>query len=471
MIFKIILGSIVCLKNPIHALTGTKIIQHSTTTKENYDTIVFSGDTIIDIGKKREVESKYSFDTYEELPDTIIMPGLVNTHTHSIQAFFRGIAENLQLLDWLNTVILPGEASLKSGDEVYASSLLGFIDMVSNGTTFSNDMITTHHSENALQAAIDIGIRVKTGKLLMDTGSWLADETSVAIEETYHLIENYHHKYPLLEYSINPRFLVSSSPELMKFCGQILKEDPSLSFHTHASENRSEVELVNSLHGKYIHSLHEYGVLGNRSILAHGIWLDSSDVEILSKTNTSIAHCPSSNAKLASGICNWPHLEDNNIFVGLGTDGSPSNNTMDMFREMRLATFLQRVQSLDETKAPSHKVFDLATIKGAKALARNDLGTLEIGKKADFVVVDTSHPSNFPIHDFINHLVFKASGRDVLRNYVGGKMIYNKNTTTYDKMFPLIPSGKLKNSLKIAEKFVETKSWVLNCLITIFDMY
>lgn len=451
------------MENKVHALTVSKIIQNSKETKKNYDTIVFKDDIIIDIGYKADIEKNYSFDTYEELPNTIIIPGMVNTHTHSIQAFFRGIAENVQLLDWLNNVILPGEASLNTREEVYSSSLLGFIDMVSHGTTFSNDMITTHHSESGIQAALDIGIRVKTGKLLMDVGPYnLAEDTPLIIEETYQLLEKYHHKYPLLEYSINPRFLVSSSPALMKFCGQLLQEDPTLSFHTHASENKAEVKLVESLHGKYIESLNAFGVLGDRSILAHGIWLDSVDRSLLATTHTAISHCPSSNAKLASGICDWPTLEDCNIPVGLGTDGPPSNNTMDMFREMRLATFLQRFQSLDETKAPSHKVFDLATVNGAKALRRPDIGTIETGKKCDFLVIDISHPSNYPIHNYINHLVFKASGNDVLRTYIGGKLVYNRSAPSYDKMFPVIPAGKLVKSLNIAEKYVENKSWVIN---------
>ena len=451
------------MKNQVHALTVSKIVQNSAETRNNYDTIVFKDDTIIDIGYKADLEKNYSFDTFEELPNTVIIPGMVNTHTHSIQAFFRGIAENAQLLDWLNTVILPGEASLKTGEEVYASSLLGFVDMVSHGTTFSNDMITTHHSESGIQAALDIGIRIKTGKLLMDVGPYnLVEDTHFAIEETYHLIDKYHNKFPLLEYSINPRFLVSSSPALMKFCGQILKENPTLSFHTHASENKAEVELVESLHGKYIKSLDDYGVLGDRSILAHGIWLDSSDINLLATTNTAISHCPSSNAKLASGICDWPTLESYHIPVGLGTDGPPSNNTMDMFREMRLATFLQRVQSLDETMAPSQKVFDLATVNGAKALRRPDIGTIETGKKADFLVIDISHPSNYPIHNYINHLVFKASGNDVLRTYIGGKLVYNSSAPSYDKMFPVIPTGKLAKSLKIAKSYVENKSWLIN---------
>ena len=155
-------------------------------------------------------------------------------------------------------------------------------------------------------------------------------------------------------------------------------------------------------------------------------------------------------------------MEQHNIKVGLGTDGPPSNNTMDMFREMRLATFLQRVQSLDETRAPSQKVFDLATVNGAKALRRPDIGTLEKGLKSDFLVLDISHPSNYPIHDYINHLVFKASGKDVLRTYIGGKLVYNSFATSYDKMFPLIPTGKVAKSLKIAKTYVENKSWLIN---------
>ena len=443
------------MDNKIHALKVTKVLQSSKTSKENFNTIVFSRGEILDVGYNSELEKIYSFDTFEELNHTLILPGFVNTHTHSIQTFFRGLAENVQLLDWLNKVILPGEASLTK-EEVYASSLLGFVDMVSHGTTFANDMITTHHSEEAIQAAIDIGIRTKIGKMLMDVGPKdLIDDTTQALEETYKLINQFHNKTPLIEYSINPRFLVSCSAELMKACSLFLEEDPTLSFHTHASENKSEIQAVKSMHGNYIESLHKYGNLGNRSILAHGIWLDNQDIRVISTTNTSIAHCPSSNAKLASGICNWPDLQERGILVGLGTDGPPSNNSMDMFREMRLASFIQRLKSLNESIAPSYQVFDMATVNGAKALRRKDLGTLEKGKKADFVVLDISHPNNYPLHNYINHVVFKASGSDVLRTYINGTLVYNKKQKNYDKMFPQTPAQNIAKVLNISSRYVE----------------
>lgn len=447
------------MENKIHAIKVTRIIQDSHFNKNDYNTIVFSKGTIIEIGNYKELKKSYSFDTFVEYENAVIIPGFVNTHTHSIQTFFRGLAENLQLLEWLNTVILPGEASLCE-EEVYASSMLGFIDMVSNGTTFANDMITTHHSEVAIQAAMDMGIRVKTGKLLMDTAgpSNLIDDTPVAIEESYQLIEKFHLKTPLIEYSINPRFLVSCSPTLMKGCSRILEEYPDVSFHTHANENKSEIDVVKANHGDYIESLYNFGVLGNRSILAHGIWLDEKDINILATTNTAISHCPSSNAKLASGMSDWPKLQENSISVGLGTDGPPSNNTMDMFREMRMATFVQRLKTLDETKAPANKVFDLATIEGAKAIRRADLGTLEKGKKADFVIVDVSHPSNYPIHNFLNHIVFKASGNDVLKTFINGQVVYDKKQSSFEKMYPQTPANSISKVLNTATKYVENNS-------------
>ena len=451
------IGCILQLVNKTHAIKVDAVIQNSKITNEKFDTIVFSQNEIVDIGRKRDLEKDYSFDAFEEIEGAIIVPGLINTHTHSIQTFFRGLAENLQLLDWLNKVILPGEAALTK-DEVYASSLLGYIDMISHGTTFANDMVTTHYTESAIQAAFDTGIRVKTGKLLMDIGPEnLVDDTNVAIEESYRLIEKYHNKNPLMEYSINPRFLVSCTGQLMKECSKIMLENPTLSFHTHASENKSEIEAVKKLHGDYIRALFDYGNLGNRSILAHGIWLSPKDIAILHSTKTAVSHCPSSNSKLASGICDWPKLLENDIPTGLGTDGPPSNYSMYMFSEMRIATIFQRISSLDETRAPSKQVFNLATIYGAQALRRSDLGTLEKGKKADFLILDISHPSNYPIHNFINHLVYKSTGKDVLRTYIDGKKVYDSKQEVYEKMFPLIPTSRVSKALKISKGFVENK--------------
>lgn len=444
------------MDNKIHALQVTKVIQSSSMMR--FDTLVFSNGVILDVGFRTELEKIYSFDTFEQIDKALILPGFINTHTHSIQTFFRGLAENMQLLDWLNKVILPGEAALTK-EQVYASSLLGFVDMVSHGTTFANDMITTHHSEQAIQAAIDIGIRTKIGKTLMDIGpDELVDDTTQAIEDSHQLINQYHHKNPLIEYSINPRFLVSCSPALMKACSSFLQEDPTLSFHTHASENKSEIQTVKSIHGDYVSSLQKYGNLSNRSILAHGIWLDEDDIKVISSTNTAIAHCPSSNAKLASGICNWPNLQENGIHVGLGTDGPPSNNSMDMFREMRMATFVQRLRSLNEVIAPATKVFDLATIEGAKALRRDDLGILEKGKKADFIVIDISQPHHYPLHNYINHLVFKSSGEDALRTYINGLLVYDKLQEDYDKKFPQTPAQNIAKVLNISSKYVENTS-------------
>ena len=180
------------MKNEIQAIKAKKVLQNSETSKKTIDTIVFSNGVILAIGTLKELEKAYSFDAFEEIENAIIIPGLVNSHTHSIQTFFRGLAENLQLMDWLQTIILPGEASLTK-EEVYASSLLGFIDMVSHGTTFANDMVTTHHTETAIKAALDAGIRVKIVKTLMDIGpDNLIDDTPEAKEETFSLFELIH---------------------------------------------------------------------------------------------------------------------------------------------------------------------------------------------------------------------------------------------------------------------------------------
>lgn len=391
---------------------------------------------IVAVGTKNDIHKDYSAQKILEGRNTITLPGLVNTHSHSVQTLLRGKADDLALLDWLRKVILPGEADFTS-EEVYTSSLLGFAEMIRTGTTTANDMLTTHDSEEGIRAAIESGIRTRIGKMLMDLNSdfpsKMISDTEEIIETVYRHIDKYHGTYnKRIRYSLNARFLLSCSPKLMKEIVKIHNEIPDILIHTHASESQGECRAVEDLYKtSYIRALKNLGALGPRTILAHGIWLDDEEFNIIKNTGTKISHNPSSNSKLASGIANITKYHQLGIIVGLATDGAPCNNNLDMFREMRLATFLQKLKHLNEKALPARTVLRMATIDGAKALnMEHEIGSLEPGKMADIIQVDISDINAAPLYDPISHLVYSASGKDVVTTIIDGKIVYQKGKFT-----------------------------------------
>ena len=393
-------------------------------------------DRIKAIGSRKNIHKDFSANVVIEGLNKILVPGLVNTHSHSVQTLLRGKADDLALIDWLQKVVLPGEMSF-TVDEVYTSSLLGFAEMLRTGTTTCNDMLTTKYSDYGIQAAIDSGIRTRIGKMLMDVNNGFPDDmiehTEKIVEDVIKDIGDYHQTQKnRIKYSLNARFLLSCSPQLMKKLSEIQKNYPDIMIHTHASENREECTQVERYYGKsYIRALNELDALGNQTILAHGIWLDDVEYNLIKQTDTRITHNPSSNSKLASGICDVSKYLDMGVIVGLGTDGAPCNNNLDMFREMRLASFLQKVKHLNERVLPSKVVLKMATIEGAKALNLDkEIGSLEIGKKADLFQVDISDVNCIPLYDPISHLVYSASGKDVNMVMVDGKILFKDNQFT-----------------------------------------
>ena len=385
------------------------------------------------IGTKSEIHKDYSSSTIINGKNKILLPGLVNTHSHSVQTLLRGKADDLALLDWLSKVILPGEANFSKQD-VYLSSLLGFAEMIRTGTTTANDMLTTHNSVKGIEAAIDSGIRTRIGKMLMDINQDFPDtqvETAEeVIESAIKHIEAYHcSEDNRIKSSLNARFLLSCSPKLMQMIVDTQQQYSDLMIHTHASESRDECKKVEKFYNKsYIRALKDIGALGNETIFAHGIWLDEEEYRIVKETDTRVSHNPSSNSKLASGICNVQKYLEMGVTVGLATDGAPCNNNLDMFNEIRLATFLQKVKHLNEKILPAQQVLRMATIDGARAINwDHEIGSIEEGKKADLIQVDISDVNSLPLYDPVSHLVYSASGKDVSTVLVDGKILYQDN--------------------------------------------
>ena len=361
----------------------------------------------------------------------IIIPGFVQTHIHLCQTLFRGLADDLELLDWLQKKIFPFEAT-HNAHSMYASAMLGITELIRSGTTTILDMGSVNHEEEVIRAVGESGLRAFVGKAMMDMNDaypQLKEPTAVSLKTTRDLAERWHNSYDgRVKYAVAPRFVLSCTEKLLTEASEMISSFDGMLFHTHASENTNEVTAVRkrcSMENiEYLHHIH---ALSDRACLAHCIHLNEKEVGILASTRTNVAHCPSSNLKLGSGIANIPHLVDAGITVSLGADGAPCNNTLDMFQEMRLASLIQK-PIYGPTAMPAHTVFAMATRGGATALGIDRvIGTLEIGKKADLVLLDLQRCWNpASAENLTSSIVYSAGPENVDSVMIDGRWVYCK---------------------------------------------
>lgn len=393
---------------------------------------IFKGDILIEENKIVYVGPSIGGKGDEEIDATgkVVIPGLIQTHIHLTQTLFRGLADDLELLDWLKNRIWPLEGN-HTEETNYLSAKLGIAELIKGGTTSIIDMETVNHTEAALAAVEESGFRAMIGKCMMDYGSGvpsrLMENTEESIKESVRILKKWHGRgNGRIKYAFAPRFVVSCSEELLVRVRDLAKEY-GVMIHTHASENRGEIQLVEKDRGmKNIKYLHKLGMTGENLILAHCIWIDNQEVKILADTGTRVAHCPNSNLKLASGIAKIPELIDMGVNVSLGADGAPCNNNLDMFNEMRSAALIQKARLLNPTVMPAETVFELATLGGAKAMGmERELGSIEKGKKADIVIVNLNTLHNSPKggSNIISQLVYSASANDVETTIIDGKVV------------------------------------------------
>ena len=410
-------------------LAGTVVADASTVIHDG--AVVTEDDRILAVGDRTELVDIYPEHDYRELD--VIMPGLVGGHVHSVQSLGRGIADDTELLDWLFEYILPMEATMDP-ETMEIAAKLGYLEVIESGTTTVIDHLSVSHADRAFEAAGEMGIRGLLGKVLMDRRSpdGLLEDTDQALDETEALIRRYHGSFgDRIRYAVTPRFAVSCSEACLRGSRDLADSYDGVRIHTHASENRGEIDTVKRDTGmRNIHWLDEVGLTGEDVVLAHCVWADESERAVLAETGTHVTHCPSSNMKLASGIAPiWDYL-DRGINVALGNDGPPCNNTLDAFTEMRQASLLQKVEHLDPTAMPAEVIFRMATRNGAKAAGFDEVGRLAPGWKADIVGVRTDITRATPLHDVLSHLVFAAHGDDVVFTMVDGEVLMEEGDVT-----------------------------------------
>ena len=347
--------------------------------------------------------------------ENIVMPGLVNTHTHLAMSIFRGYKDDKKLMDWLENAIFPVEDKLKPED-IYWNSYLSCIELIKSGTTTFNDMY--FRMDKTIEAAEESGLRAVI--------AWCITDTSIKdkITRTREFHEKYNYPDSKIKVYVSAHAPYSCSPDTIQLCVDLAKELET-GFHIHLSETLDEDKIIRERYGKtgteYLNDLQAFDV---PVVLAHGIYISDSDIEILKNIKGGISHNPISNCKLSSGICNVTKLRKNGISVGLGTDGIGSTTTLDMFEEMKTAAYLQKINTMDPTSIKAYDILKMATIEGAKVLRLEDeIGTVEVGKKADLIIINKDKTHLYPENDLCTNLVYSANGADVDTVIVDGKIL------------------------------------------------
>ena len=408
-----------------------------------------TGDKISDIRPFNENEAEKFSGEIISAENMVLVPGFIQTHIHLCQTLFRGMADDLALLDWLQLKIFPYE-NAHNENSLKASVRLGLNELISGGTTTILDMGTLRHQEVIFDELVSSGMRAFAGKCMMDENdlfpSFRAD-TKDELKHTYELAKGFHNSSDgKIKYGFAPRFALSCSTELLKETKEMMKDFEGSIFHTHSSENKSEINEVRKRYGKEnIDYFNSINVLSDHTVLAHCIHTNDKEVNLLKKTNTRVSHCPSSNLKLGSGIANIPHYIKEGISVSLGADGTPCNNSLSAFMEMRLAALIQKPLH-GATSMDAETVFRLATIEGAKALhIDNEVGSIEVGKKADLVLLDLKSPDyslseeNESIYSNIVYTATKNCVDSVMIN--GDWKLKNKKSLIFDDE-ELVSNGK-----------------------------
>ncbi|HOQ60575.1 MAG TPA: 5'-deoxyadenosine deaminase [Vicinamibacterales bacterium] len=368
-----------------------------------------------------------SWDTIIDATDALVLPGFVQSHVHLCQTLFRGLADDLPLLEWLRTRIWPLEAAHTPGT-LRASARLAALELLTGGTTTVLTMETVHDTEAVFEAVAEIGLRAVIGKCMMDADAAaprrLLEPTQASIDESLSLRKRWHGAAGgRIRAAFAPRFAVSCSQDLLEAVGALAAGHGAL-VHTHASEQQPEVELIRQRTGRRnVQYFEDIGLASERLCLAHCIWIDEAEQEILASRGVKVLHCPSSNLKLGSGIAPVPELRARGVSVSLGADGAACSNRLDMFEEMRLAALLQSARRSPGALTARDAVW-MATREGARALGLDaEIGSIEPGKRADLVVVPLDRPHLLPGGDPYSTLVYAARPTDVRATIVDGEVL------------------------------------------------
>jgi 5-methylthioadenosine/S-adenosylhomocysteine deaminase len=375
----------------------------------------------------------------------IVLPGLVNTHTHAPMVLYRGLADDLTLMEWLQKYIFPAEAKTVSPAFVRTGTRLAALEMIQSGTTTFTDMY--YFEEEVAKAAKEAGIRAVLGQTIIKFPVADAKTPAESLARTERFLTEWKND-PLITPAVAPHALYTLEAETLK-AARALADKYTAPLIIHLAETRAEVDAAMTLAQRTpVSYLEMVGLWGPRTLGAHGVWVSPAEMKVLPEHGVAVSHNPESNMKLASGTAPVVEYVQAGVTLGLGTDGAASNNDLDMFEAMRFTALLHKLQRNDPRVLPAGDVLAMATIGGAKAIGQADrIGSLEKGKRADLIIVSTVGARQTPIYDPVSHLVYVAHGDDVTTTIVNGKVLMRDR-----KVLTLDAPSVLKEAQAAAEQ-------------------
>ena len=402
-------------------LGGTIVTGNASHDVIEHGAVVVDGADIVDVGRAVDLVPRYAARETIDAGSELVLPGLINTHTHAPMVMFRGLADDVDLNDWLQKYIFPAEAKTVSPEFVRIGTSLAALEMIESGTTTFVDMY--YFEEDVATAARDAGLRGVLGQTILEFPAPDAKTPADELKRTEAFIQAFKGD-PLITPAVAPHAIYTNDTPTLQAAAALARRY-GVPLLTHLSETEEEVRNARAAHGMtptaYLDSI---GFLGPGTLVAHGVWMTPEDIAALRRRGVGVSHNPESNMKLASGAAPVMAYLAAGVALGLGTDGAASNNDLDMFEAMRQAAFLAKLTTSDPKAMPARTALDLATMGGARALGmERAIGSLEKGKRADLITVSMSAARQTPMYDPVSHLVYVTRGDDVRTTIVNGKVL------------------------------------------------
>jgi 5-methylthioadenosine/S-adenosylhomocysteine deaminase len=430
---------------------GTVITENGTREVLSPGAVAIDGTDIVDVDRPEAIAARYTAARTIDARDQIVLPGLINTHTHAPMVMYRGLADDLALMDWLQKYIFPAEAKTVSPEMVRIGTRLAALEMIESGTTTFADMY--YFEEEVAKATREAGLRGILGETIIRFPSPDAKTPAEGLARAEALIKAFRGDAlivpavaPHAMYTLDSDTLVAAAALGRRYDVPVL---------IHLAETEDELKNARAEHQAtpvgYLESL---GFWGPKTLAAHGVWVTDDDIAVLERRRIGVSHNPESNMKLASGAAPVVKYLAAGIALGLGTDGAASNNDLDMFEAMRQAAFLAKLTTRDPTAVPAQTALDLATIGGARALGMaQTIGSLERGKRADLITVSTAAARQTPLYEAVSHLVYVTRGDDVRTTVVNGQVLMeNRELRTLNRVKVIAEANALAPKVRAAVK-------------------
>ncbi len=430
-------------------LGGTVITQDASRRILTPGAIAIDGDTIVAVDTPERVSATFDARDTIAARDQAILPGLINAHTHAPMVLYRGLADDLALLDWLNQFIFPAEAKTVSPEMVRVGTRLAVLEMIESGTTTFADMY--YFEEEIARATKAAGLRGVLGETIIQFPVADAKTPAEGLQRAERFIRAFKDD-PLIVPAVAPHALYTNQKETLIASAELGRRY-GVPVLIHLAETEDELTVARDKYRMtpttYLESI---GFWGPRTLAAHGVWVNDDDIAILKRRGVGVSHNPESNMKLASGTAPVTKYLAAGVALGLGTDGAASNNDLDMFEAMRQASFLAKHATHDPTAVPAQTALDLATVGGARALGMaNLIGSIEVGKRADLIAVSLGAARQTPLYDVVSHLVYTTRGDDVRTTIVNGTVLMkDRQLRTLDRAAVLADANRLAQQVKAA---------------------